>query len=65
MLKRNFTKFVNRKIDVKLLFLTRYEFKTHVLRILKKQTANLKQILRAILTHLKRNFTNFYICKMA
>ena len=44
MLKRIFTKFVNRKIAVKSPFLTMYEFKTHILRILKKQTANLKQI---------------------
>ena len=59
MLKRNFNKIVNRKIDAKLLFLPKYEFKTHILRILKKQTANLKQILRLILTHLKRIFCEF------
>jgi len=44
MLKRTFNKIVHMKNAVKLPFLTMYEFKTHVLRILKKQTANLKQI---------------------
>jgi len=59
MLKRNFNKIVHMKNAVKLLFFTEYEFKTHILRILKKQTANLKQILRLILTHLKRIFCEF------
>jgi len=63
MLKRNFNRIVQMKNAIKLPFFTMYEFKTHILRILKKQTANLKQILKPILTHLKRIFTNFYIRK--